>query len=112
MPPQFKSMNELNDYLDKLEQRVNSLEAENQRLRQVAPVQANVDGNVIARYVSHVLPNTNLISPNFLKHAFTVWGHFFVAQLIIGLTFGLCYLCLMAVFFGSVFNNLLKSMSR
>ena len=112
MPSQFKSMNELNDYLDMLEQRVNSLEAENQRLRQAAPAQANVDGNVIARYVSNALPKTDLLSPNFFKRAFTVWGHYFVAQFIIALVLGICYFCLMAVLFGSVFSNLVKSLPR
>ena len=29
------------------------------------------------------LPNTALISPSFMSRAFAVWGHYFVAQLII-----------------------------
>ena len=31
------------------------------------------------------LPNTALISPSFLSRAFAVWGHYFVAQLLIAI---------------------------
>jgi len=31
------------------------------------------------------IPNSNIISPNFLSRAFAVWGHYFVAQLIIAI---------------------------
>ena len=31
------------------------------------------------------LPNTALISPSFMSRAFAVWGHYFVAQLIIAI---------------------------
>jgi hypothetical protein len=31
------------------------------------------------------LPNTALISPKLLTRAFTVWGHYFLAQVIIGI---------------------------
>ena len=40
------------------------------------------------------LPDTNLISPNFLKRAFTVWGHYVVAGFIIAVPF----ICLMMMF--------------
>lgn len=33
------------------------------------------------------LPQTNLISPNFLTRAFAVWGHYFVSNLILGIIF-------------------------
>ncbi len=63
MTPQFKSMNELNDYLDKLEKRVNLLESENQQLRQVAPAQAKVDGNVIARFLLQTQTALDVLNP-------------------------------------------------
>lgn len=106
MHPTLNNMDELKDYLDKLEYRINLLETENSQLRLAAPAQPAIDGNMVARYVSNALPKTNLLSPNFFKRAFTVWGHFFIAQLIIGVTVGICYACLMATLLGSVFNNL------
>lgn len=38
------------------------------------------------------LPNTSLLSSNFLARAFTVWGHFVVAQFL-----------LIVIFYGAVF---------
>jgi hypothetical protein len=37
------------------------------------------------------VPLTGILAPDFLRRAFTVWGHYFVANLIIGL-------CVAAVF--------------
>jgi hypothetical protein len=44
-------------------------------------------------------PDTALLDSNFLKRAFTVWGHYFVAQLLIGvpiycILYGFIYLTL------------------
>lgn len=104
----IKSMNELVDYLGNLEERLKTLEAENANLRAIQPKSAGVDGNMIARYVSRALPQTNLLSPGFLKRAFTVWGHFFVANLIIGTIVGILYACLMMAMFGSLFGSLIQ----
>jgi hypothetical protein len=106
MQPQFKDMNDLSDYLNLLEQRIATLERENQQLPVKPSVPANVDGNMIAGYVRRILPQTNIISVSFFKRAFAIWGHFFVANLIIGISFGILYFCLAIVFFGSVFGNM------
>ena len=112
MTPQFKNMNDLVEYLGVLEQRVNVLEAENNHLRVQIPVKAQVDGNMISRYVSQAFPQTNLINSNFMKRAFAVWGHFFVANLIISTIAVALYICLMLVLgaslFGSIINNVPK----
>jgi hypothetical protein len=109
MPEQFKSMNDLVEYLGVLEQRVGTLESQNTELRAGNASQASLDGNEITRYVSRVLPQTNLISPNFFARAFAVWGHFIIANLIIGLSIGICYACVMMVMFGSLFGNFVQS---
>ena len=105
MPPQFKNMNELVDYLCQLELRVNQLETEK---RDILPVQAPVDDNIMRKYISRLLPQTNLFSPNFFKRAFAVWGHFFVANLMIGIVFGIFYACLMMTLFSSLLRNIQK----
>ena len=101
MLQQFKSMNELVQYLGSLEERVKCLEEENQKLRTApAPVPAgasHVDERTIAKMVATFLPLTNIVHPSFLKRAFAVWGHFFVANLIISLPFTLLYFCLLAL---------------
>lgn len=109
MTEQIINMNELIQHMSELEQRINKLETENSQLRSIVPANPNPDGNAIAKYVARVLPQTNIINPNFLKRAFTVWGHFFVANLIIGITVGICYACLMMTLFGSVFNSILQN---
>ena len=104
-PQQFKSMNELVEYLGTVEQRLQALEVENRWLRATVPSQTNnVDGNLISKYVSRALPQTNLFSPSFLKRAFAVWGHFFVSNLIIGIIIGIIYVCLVMVLLGSIIH--------
>lgn len=102
-------MNELVDYLGKLEERVRFLEEENQRLR-AAPALAtqaasNIDERTIAKYVATFLPLTNIVHPSFLKRAFAVWGHFFVANFLISLPFTILYFCLLALVFNSSLQN-------
>ncbi len=61
-----------------LESKINRLESQVQELeKQLAAQQSNVNG------LANRLPNTQLLSPKFLTRAFTIWGHLFVAQLII-----------------------------
>lgn len=108
MTLQFKNMNELADYLGVLEARIKTLENENRQLQAVTSPQA-VDGNMISRYVGRALPQTNLLSPGFLKRSFAVWGHFFVAHLIISIILGTAYACLMMLMFGSLLGTLSQS---
>jgi hypothetical protein len=109
MPELFKSMNELVTYLGNLEERLKYLETENERLQAIASPREIVNEEAIERTVLDYLPTTNLIHPSFLKRAFAVWGHFFVANLIISLFFLILYACLMMVMFGSVFGNLIQN---
>jgi hypothetical protein len=44
--------------------------------------------------LSDRIPDSNIISPNFLKRAFTVWGHYVVAGFIIAIPF----MCLSMLF--------------
>jgi len=102
MLQQFKSMNELVEYLGKLEERLKCLEEENQKLRAIPASTSNIDEHTIAKYVATFLPLTNIVHPNFLKRAFAVWGHFFVANLIISIPLTILYCCLLAVMFNGV----------
>jgi hypothetical protein len=107
MIQQFKNMNELVEYLGTIEGRIKFLEEENHRLRS-APALASansVDERTIAKYVATSLPLTDIVHPSFLKRAFAVWGHYFVAQLIISIPLMIIYFCLLA----SIFNSSLQS---
>ena len=83
MPPQFQNMNELTAYLAKLEDRVALLESQNNSLSRTI---TDLGGDA-----GKLLPKTSLISPNFIQRAFAVWGHYFVAQLIISIPFTCLY---------------------
>lgn len=80
MSPQFSSMNELTGYLEAMENRVKTLEGQNQFLSHAITELGGED--------KKALPRTNLLSSKFLTRAFTVWGHYFVAQLLISLVIG------------------------
>jgi hypothetical protein len=47
------------------------------------------------------IPKTGLLSWNFFTWAFTVWGHYFVAQFIIGLIIFFIYLMLFVAILGN-----------
>ncbi|MDX9993068.1 MAG: hypothetical protein RBS68_13600 [Anaerolineales bacterium] len=109
MLPQLRNMDELVAYLGTLENRIQLLEQENKKLLAKPASKAVVEGKTIAKYVYRILPQSNIISPSFLKRAFTVWGHFFVANLIIGIIVGAAYMCLAMVLFGSIFGGLIQN---
>lgn len=92
MKKNFKTMNELSDYLESLEQRIDNLENENQKLK---------------KHIASIskLPKTNLISDSFLKRAFATWGHFFTAHLIISIIGGICYLLWIVFIINSMFST-------
>lgn len=96
--PQFKNMDELNSYLDALENRLARLEQEEQQIK------GSINDVSNAFYHSEreiaLTSQRGLQSPNFLKRAFTVWGHYFVAQLIIGLVIGCGYFAIVVVVMG------------
>jgi hypothetical protein len=90
-PPAFRNMNELTGYLSALENRLATLESENKSLRNAL---SDVKHKAAAQSfrVERGLPATGLVSDSFFIRAFTVWGHYFVAQLIIGVPLFICYL--------------------
>jgi len=99
--PSFRNMNELTDYLTEMETRLVTLESQNTALR-------NALGQVKHRAEAQTfktergLPETGLVSDSFFIRAFTVWGHYFVASLIIGIPMFICYM----IFFFSVMSNM------
>src|SRR5690242_3021724 len=107
MLTQFKSMNELVEYLGTLEERIRKLEVENRLLREVPPTKETVNSNPFASSILEMFPQTNLLSFSFVKRAFSMWGHFFVANLIIGTVLAILYFCFVAAMFGSLLENVM-----
>lgn len=71
-----------------LEKRIVELEARIEKLQNLSTRQS---GRISV--LDNKLPNTSLLSPNFLVRAFTVWGYFVVAQVL-----------LIVIFYGAVFG--------
>ncbi len=53
------------------------------------------------------VPETGVINGSFLKRAFTIWGHYFVANLIIGAGVAVCvgFFMLLMLFSGAALFN-------
>ena len=84
MSPQFNNMSELLSYLESLENRLNTLENDNRVLQdQKEFLSKYIDG--LDKTEHPALPRTNIVSPSYIKRAFAVWGHYFVANLIISI---------------------------
>jgi len=99
--PSFRNMNELTDYLSKLETRLVTLESQNNALRNaLSQVKHRAEAQTFK--TERGLPETGLVSDSFFVRAFTVWGHYFVAQLIIGIPIFICYM----IFLFSVMGNM------
>jgi hypothetical protein len=81
MSPHFSNMNELTSYLDAMENRVKILEGQNDYLRRSM--------SKLGQDAPKALPETGLLSNSFFKRAFTVWGHYFIVQLLISLVIGI-----------------------
>ena len=98
--PVFRNMNELTAYLTDLEARLATLENQNKTLRDaLAQVKHKAEAQTFK--TERNLPNTGLVSDSFFTRAFTVWGHYFVAQLIIGIPMFICYLIFIFAILGS-----------
>ncbi len=99
--PKFTSLNDLTEYLGTQEERLSNLEKENKALTEFIRTQVPKTSEITAQ-VERSLPQTGLLRRSFLGRAFAVWGHYFVAQLIIALIIGLGYAIIFIVILGSI----------
>lgn len=87
-----------NDPLLPVDARIQQLEGQVQQLKnQLSQLSSEVYAN---RAGSSALQSTN-----FLNRAFAIWGHYFVAQLIISIGLVIIYLCIFAAIGGSILGN-------
>ncbi len=85
------------EYIFGLEKRIIILESELKRVsKETTELYALTDDTDLR------IPDTDLLSDNYLRRAFAVWGHYFIAQLLISIPFVLIYL---AIFIAAL-NNL------
>ncbi len=100
--PEIKNLEDLNGYLTTLEERIAVLEQEDRTVKGVIN-EINHDLQTSKRQEIS-LPGTGLLSHNFFTRAFTVWGHYVVASLIIGLIFTFIYLAVFVMILGNSVN--------
>jgi hypothetical protein len=103
-----EDLDELVDHVSKLEWRVKELEGENGKLRSWVLDNSRQERRELARYVDQAVPQTNIISPNFFKRAFAVWGHFVITNVIIGVTIAIVYFVLVGTSLGPTLVRLLQ----
>lgn len=80
------------------DQDIANLVARVQQLEQVASAPRN-----------RTLPDLGILSRNFLTRAFSVWGLYFVAQLLIGIVIT-CITVLLGMAIGSSFTDMLRNL--
>jgi hypothetical protein len=98
--PEFNTREDLNDYLLLQEKRIRALEQANAEL--IGEVKKRfVHKDELFMILSERIPNTGLFNRNFIKRAFTVWGHYFVAQLLIALISGAFYFVIFILLLGT-----------
>lgn len=68
------------EYIFALEKRIMVLEEEFRRRSEALNQVITLSNNTFAK-----IPNSAIVSPNFLSRAFAVWGHYLVAQLLIAI---------------------------
>lgn len=100
-PLKFNNLNDLVSYLGKLENRITMLENENRELREQVEGMAGENQSLVT-FIRETIPKTSLFSKSFMARAFTVWGHYFVAQLLISVVLTIAVILFSLLVFGSI----------
>jgi hypothetical protein len=101
---QFKNMNELIQYLNDLEQRINIVEEQNLALR-TSMEELNGKNRELVEFLKDSWPKTSLFHRSFWVRAWTIFGHNLVIQLIIGVFFFILYLVFLAPMIASMLQQ-------
>lgn len=100
----LKNLDEVNIFLSMQEKRISDLEEINHDLLEKLEDEYDTHNEIID-IVEDAIPNSSILSNNFLARAFAIWGHFFIAQLIIGLVLGAFYLVIFLLILGGIKTN-------
>jgi hypothetical protein len=109
-PNQFKSFNDLIVYLNELEEKINVLEQENLALRNSMDQVADKHRG-LAEFIRDNWPKGGMVSRSFWVRALTVYGHFFVIQLIISILLFICYLVILAPIVANALRNVVPNIN-
>jgi hypothetical protein len=97
--PDIKNLNDLNDYLTSLEERIAVLEQEDRTIKGAIN---DVNHNLQTNNRPAALSTSGLLSRNFFTRAFSIWWHYFVASFIIGLVVAFFYMAIFVFILGNM----------
>jgi len=106
---QLKNINELVEYLNDLEAKIRVLEDENSALRSAMEEVSSTNRSVV-NLLRQEWPRTGLVSRSFWIRALTVYGHFFVIQLIVTAFLFVGYLIFIAPVIARFINEVLPAL--
>ena len=109
--PKITSMDDLIQVLSDQEKRIHDLEQANAAL--IGEVKKRfVSKEELSHVVAESQPPYGIVSPSFIKRAFSAWGLHFVAQLIISLVLGFVYFLLFITILKNTSIPLLSLLSK
>lgn len=109
--PPMRNVKDLVTVLGQMYTRMAILEAENAALR--ADLEKTATKRDVVQMIAKVetlnLPKSGLFSDSFIVRAVSIYGHWFVVNLIVSIIFGFLWFLLFFAFWGEMFANLSNS---
>ncbi|NSW52169.1 MAG: hypothetical protein HPY85_06670 [Anaerolineae bacterium] len=112
-PPQpIKTVKDLVNILSELQTRVEQLEGENDALRQALndKVTKKETVQLLSRLDGIRLPKSGVFSDSFLVRAFSIYGHWFVANLLISIVLSVFFFILFSIIGASITNAIMQNL--
>ena len=109
--PPMRNVKDLVTVLGQMYTKMSTLEAENAALKaELAKTATKRDVvQMIAKVETLNLPKNGLFSDSFIVRAVSIYGHWFVVNLVVSLIFGFFWFLLFFAFWGELFANLANS---
>jgi hypothetical protein len=109
--PPMRNVKDLVTVLGQMHKKITALEAENAALK--AELGKTATKRDVVQMISKVetlnLPKHGLFSDSFIVRSVSIYGHWFVANLVVSIVFGFLWFLLFFAFWGELFANLANS---
>ena len=109
--PPMRNVKDLVTVLGQMHKKITALEAENAALKEELGKTATKRDVVqmISKVETLNLPKHGLFSDSFIVRSVSIYGHWFVANLVVSIVFGFLWFLLFFAFWGELFANLANS---
>jgi hypothetical protein len=109
--PPMRNVKDLVTVLGQMHKKIIALEAENTALK--AAMEKTATKRDVVQMISKVetlnLPKHGLFSDSFIVRSVSIYGHWFVANLVVSIVFGFLWFLIFFAFWGELFANLANS---